>query len=310
MLIAHVIIAHHDPVHLKRMISALSCGNCHFYVHIDKKSDIKQFLNLIKGNNVFWSTKRISVYWGGYSQVKAKFILLQDILNSGFEYSRIVFMSGEEYPIKSNRYIEKFYEKDKEKEHICVFDISHGDSKRQLKKIECRWNFDFTQKNSFNKKIIQRIYYVINMMLWNLKIRRKKYLVTTDNSKWFFGMGSEYCAITYNCAKDLIKFYNRNQHIFKYLKTTYAPCEIFLHSFVLNSKYADNAEISHKYNGIINLSNTHHFAYPDQTLAFNELYYDELVGSNKLYIRKVRSGISNKLLDKLDQLNDNLNSIQ
>lgn len=67
MKIAYLIAAHTDPTHLSRLISSLRNpdADIHFFVHIDGKSDIKQFNNINSHPGVTVCKSRIYTYWGG-----------------------------------------------------------------------------------------------------------------------------------------------------------------------------------------------------------------------------------------------------
>ena len=47
MKIAYLIAAHNDPVHLKRLIDGLNIADItDFYIHLDKRADIKRFIQI------------------------------------------------------------------------------------------------------------------------------------------------------------------------------------------------------------------------------------------------------------------------
>lgn len=69
---AHMIIAHNQFDLLERLITCLDNPNNDIYIHIDSKVksfDFARFLQLTKYSTVEF-TERVSVSWGGYSQIK------------------------------------------------------------------------------------------------------------------------------------------------------------------------------------------------------------------------------------------------
>ena len=53
---------------------------------------------------------------------------------------------------------------------------------------------------------------------------------------------------------------------------------------------------------LVNWRNIHYFEFPDSgVVTFTEKDYDKLMSREELFCRKVRSGVSDKLLDKIDQ---------
>ena len=95
MKIAYLILAHKNPRLLKKTVEALSCDDCAFFIHIDKKSNIADFSE-IRGENVFFSAKRVPVYWGEFSQVRAILRLIRQALECSERYDYFVLLSGSE----------------------------------------------------------------------------------------------------------------------------------------------------------------------------------------------------------------------
>lgn len=53
MKIAHLILAHKNPVQLQKLITALSHPSFDFYIHVDKKVDITLFSDLTSIKNTY-----------------------------------------------------------------------------------------------------------------------------------------------------------------------------------------------------------------------------------------------------------------
>lgn len=62
-----IIQAHNKPEILARITKRLEAPNHFFYIHIDKKSDIKPFKKCLADvRNIDWCEDiRIKIYWGG-----------------------------------------------------------------------------------------------------------------------------------------------------------------------------------------------------------------------------------------------------
>ncbi|MEO8170797.1 MAG: beta-1,6-N-acetylglucosaminyltransferase, partial [Oxalobacteraceae bacterium] len=117
MKIAYLILAHDNPEHLQRLITALSSSSSSFYIHIDKKSNIAPFLS-IKGNHIHLTYERASVYWGDFSQVDAILILLRAAVADGCHFDRFVLLSGADYPLRSAASIGQFFESNRDREFM------------------------------------------------------------------------------------------------------------------------------------------------------------------------------------------------
>ena len=109
MKIAYLVFAYKNPQLLKRVIGTLSHEDCAFFIHIDKKSDITEFLE-IRGENIVFSERRISVFWAEFSGVEAILLLLRQAMESARSYDYFILLSGSDYPLRSAAYIHRFLE--------------------------------------------------------------------------------------------------------------------------------------------------------------------------------------------------------
>ena len=73
---AYLISAHTDAPQLKRLIDALH-SDAQFFVHVDRKSDIRAFTTLLQGENIHFVDNRIDVIWGTIRQVEDQMALMQ-----------------------------------------------------------------------------------------------------------------------------------------------------------------------------------------------------------------------------------------
>ena len=111
MKIAYLMLVHRNPRLLKRAIGMLSSEDCAFFIHIDRKANIREFSG-IDGDNVFFSGQRIPVYWGEFSQVEATMLLIRQALVGYPAYDYFVLLHGSDYPLRSSRYIQRFLEEE------------------------------------------------------------------------------------------------------------------------------------------------------------------------------------------------------
>lgn len=106
---AYLIIAHNDPYCFHKLIGLLDDESNDIFVHIDKKSDISQFEDVLVEKSNLYFTDRIDVRWGSYSQIKSELILLHSAKRMG-NYKRYHLLSGVDLPIKSQREIHDFFD--------------------------------------------------------------------------------------------------------------------------------------------------------------------------------------------------------
>lgn len=104
---AYLILAHKYPSQLFRLYRALNDEFSSFFIHIDGKADIEKFQRLITDKTVTW-VDRVETNWGEFSLVEAVLNLLQSVKDTGQRFDRILLLSGQDYPIKSNLVINEY----------------------------------------------------------------------------------------------------------------------------------------------------------------------------------------------------------
>src|ERR1700694_3379488 len=100
MKVAHIILVFKEPVQVERLIRKMSHPAFDFYLHIDKKSSIDDYLYLAKIPNVYFINDRIKVRWAAFSGLNAAIRSLQFIIDRKIEYDFINVLSGQDYPIE------------------------------------------------------------------------------------------------------------------------------------------------------------------------------------------------------------------
>ena len=98
-MIAALILAHHSPELLARLVRRLESYGAQCFIHIDAKVDIVPFQAACSSSSPIFVKSRRKVAWGGFSLVAATISLLSAaILDPRFTH--LVLVSGDSYPIK------------------------------------------------------------------------------------------------------------------------------------------------------------------------------------------------------------------
>ncbi len=109
MKIAYIIMAHKNPHQLHRLVARLNDETSEFFIHIDKKAEFSQFQTLKEFGNGIHFIERYDAKWGGYGTIRPFLEGLKVVRNSKSNFDRILLLSGQDYPIKSNKYISDFF---------------------------------------------------------------------------------------------------------------------------------------------------------------------------------------------------------
>lgn len=300
MKIAYLILAHDDPQQLLKLVNRLSLqDDWHIYIHLDQKSDIRKFEKVQTHPNVTMTVNRHSIFWGGWSMVEA----MKELINaSNDSFDRYIFMSGLDYPIQSNEKINQFFEAHSNEEFIKTVQLSGNKIKYFSNRTSYPWMLDDITSL---KKIMNRIFAKLPFPL------QSSYLKFNGNKYVIYG-GTNFIAFT----KEMFKYFSHQINggelgmaLDRRLKNTFAPDEIYFNTLAqyanLNHKFVVKGKLNTP--GLVNVRNLHFFRYEGKYIKvwnnsksdLEEIRKAKLNGD--LFIRKVRSNVSNELIDMFDK---------
>lgn len=110
MKIHYIILVHKHPEQLCRLVEQLETEQTDFYIHVDRKVCIAPFQEKLNRPHIHFVSEREDILWGTISQVRAVLNCMREIRKGG-EEGRVILLSGQDYPLKSNREITAFLEK-------------------------------------------------------------------------------------------------------------------------------------------------------------------------------------------------------
>ena len=219
--ICFLIAAHKNHDQLMRLINHLK-KDFDIYVHIDKisKIQLKSFDNV----RVY---KKNQVHYGEISQVTTTLFLIKEAYKNN--YDRYVFISGQDVPLKSNSYIQNFFDNNLYNEYISygkVNDIESGQIFNNLLYDRIRYyNFE-----SFSRKFLSRY---IRDFLSSLNIMKKKVKYSTY-------YGSSFWNLTNNAIEYILSYLNKDKHFMNQFKNVWGSDEFFFQTILLNSELGNN----------------------------------------------------------------------
>lgn len=294
MKLAYLISAHTDPEHLKRLISVLH-SDADYYIHIDAKVDISQFTNLITYPYVHFIKKRIDVEWGNMSEVKYQMALIRACLDSGINYDYIFFLSGLDYPLWSNESITKYLETNPGFNYIQGMNLNEdGNPGYKVSRPPLDW------LKVSDSRLKMRVRKLFRMGLESMGYR-KKLTFKTPRKIFEVYKGSAWWCITPELASYVLTRYTSVPEIRKYFHDSFCPAETLIQTLAFNSRFKDKCILSHSCpEGLRSLTPLHYIYYNRFIRIFTENDYDELMQSGKMFARKLVTGKSDTLMDKID----------
>lgn len=336
MKIVYLIQAHTDPRMLHRLIRSLWVeGHTWFYVHVDKKTDIHPFLPV--GNDVWADSccflqKRIKVWWGGFSQCKAMWLLIDTALKSEEHFDRFVLLSGLDYPLWSNSRMLKLYEQYPERQFIMGYDLTEIESPKNIPNRVVKYNFwDYlmpcislykrlrradhinsvidetsssvskTNPTSENSSHVFRKW--IKGFLLSFPLRKKPYVQLHGGGIHVYG-GAQWFNLSRECVEFIYQEYRKHPEYKRYFKTAMAPDELLFNTLIFNSPYRETAYLYSpigEYPGLEKTTFTHYIVYHGKMKVFRAEDFHCLMASKKMFCRKVTTSQSRLLLDMIDK---------
>lgn len=295
-MLAYLISAYCDPDHLARLVSALD-HEADFYVHIDANVNDAPFKRLLPPKIHF--VPRHPISWGGWQQVAYQYELIKAALNSGKAYSHLVCLSAQDYPLWSNHRIHTFFAQNSDREFIGGYNLTHTNNPEQLRKITHYHPFrDLTMRNHWLKN---KLVVASRCVLSVLGIRRQPQVLINGVRRDVF-FGSDYWAITLDCARYVKQTLEQNPAMVRYFRTAFVPSELCIQTIVYNSPFGQRAQLYQgNFPGLVQLTPLHYLFYQGSVKALTLDDWQMLCESNKMFCRKVVSATSDALMREIDE---------
>lgn len=270
---AYLIMAHGDFELLKILLILLDDIRNDIYVHIDKKAKsfvADEFKMIVKKAGLFF-TNRVNVAWGGYSQIKAELILLNEAVKRKYSYYHL--LSGADLPIKSQNEIHDFFATNTEKNYIGI-DARGIEECGAISRIgHYRFFQDYLGRGS--QKRNNYMLFICDIIERNL-FKMQEYLQINRLKKWDVCIykGPNWFSITHSLAKYILE---NSRIIKKHFNKGICADELFLQTIAMNSKYKESID-----NNCLRYIDWHR----GNPYIFQITDFDELCKSDKLFARK------------------------
>lgn len=306
MKIAYCISAFSDPTQLARLIRALDGEDCEFFVHIDRKVDVRPFAEACAAANVHFlgPQERVNVYWGTCSQVEFQMRMLRKALDYSPHISHLFMLSGQDYPLWSNRRIRQTLEAQPTQEWlagICLESDEVAERDKQMYRRQ-RPQTDFAwlspQWNDRLSKLWRRVL--------KLTHRQQPLHLTVEGRRWPLFKGSDYFCLTRDLAAHVVGQWAAHAEIRRYFARSFAPSETCIHTIAFNSpRFAPHCLLLRgAYPTLAALTPLHCIDYVPVIRVWRLDDMDRLLASGKMFGRKFTTAASTPLLDALQLQRD------
>lgn len=316
---AVLIMAHKNKEQVIRLIRALACEEFDFFVHPDIEWNLSaQDLKDIEScaDNVHLASKRIHGELDHWSLPQITLNLIDDALanesDNGVEYSYFLLLSGQDYPIKSKKYILNFLEKQYPKPliHVEKYEREHW---VQTKFMLVRWSHKVEDVHEKMKPGLLRKICVVPYVVaefFEKHFYRTPYERVIKHGVNLYG-GSQWWILPHGVIDYIKDKEEKDPKLIKEFKRTWTPDETFFQTMAMNSPYAkyyiDDDEIyDHGYRIIPSMT------YPDFVTPTKGFIghphiitcddFDRIMAKKALFARKFNVKTDAKVLDMIDEV--------
>jgi hypothetical protein len=221
---AYLILAHKHPSQLYRLYKALNDEFSTFFIHIDGKADITKFQRLLTDPTVNW-VDRVEANWGEFSIVEAALILLNAVKDSEKTFDRIILLSGQDYPIKSNETINEYLRQSAQSNFIEYHSLPAPEKWKPnggLYRVN-KYFFGLHFRQRYKAKAINFLATFFPQLRRKLPQGMKPYA------------GSMWWIIDDYSMRYILDYVKNNPEYTAFHKKTFAPDEVFFHMILLNA---------------------------------------------------------------------------
>jgi hypothetical protein len=289
MKIAYLNLVHKNPRLLARAIKTLSEGEAAFFVHVDKKASFEGFAD-IAADHVFFSERRIPVYWSEFSNVEALLQLIRQALSSSAGYDYLVFMQGADYPLRSGKYIREFLDRNRGREFIGMVKVpADGYPVSRINTLR------FTSDKPIRQFVMRAL---------------AKFGLAARNYKKHLGRLEPYAgdacwALSREACEYILQFVDENPRAVSYFRYVFCPEESFFHTILGNSPFRNRDQRSLLYRYWPKAS-AHPEMLTSEHLAFFEgqqkIRVEDQFGAGEVLFARKFSDESLDLIDRLDAM--------
>ena len=303
----YLILAHKNPLQLSRMIERLDDGASKFFIHLDAKTPIEPFAACLEGGHIRFIEPRERCVWGDFSIVQATIRLMEA---ASKEQGIFILMSGQDYPIQSQGYINDFLERNKEFDFIEIEPLEEKWKPKMVKdKLEHYHILHSEERGNSNCyapfrhcSVFQKLRTLTHLLKGRLSVKNFKLLCSLPKRVAPFERqyaGSQFWAFSERTFYAVLHYIREHKAALEgYYKYTSSPDEIYFHSVLMDLVAKDST---------IKLKDpiTYVNYFRKNNVFITEDFEKLSSAKGKLFARKFDTDIDIEILNKLDSYQEN-----
>lgn len=279
-------MAHKNEQQVQRLIDTLDDGNSTYFLHVDLKVSDTEFKKLFSKNSQVHFVRRVKTEWGGFGLVNATLNAMLDIRKTG-DFDKIILLSGQDYPIKSNEEIDQYFKNSKFNIFMDHFPLPNH------RKWGMGGGMYRVNKYFFGLSWIEKyLAKAINFLAVFIPIINRKLAKGVQPFS-----GSQWWVMDMRALNYVLDYVADHPEYVKFHRHTFAPDELFFQIILLNCKDESLRDNIANDNLRYMQWKTLEIAHPE-ILNINDL--DNIGESDALFARKFDTGIDEEVINSID----------
>ncbi len=229
MTICALILAHHKPELLARLVRRLKRAGIASYVHIDAKVNPDKFKEECADTGATFSRTRQPVYWGGFSMIEAVAGLAEEAMENK-SFTHFLHISGDTYPTKSDKRIVELITEDIDR--IDVWEATPGTD--TMNRIANTYLPDSRIGALQSFKLHEERYLTLDTVNEFAEIERIFNIKNSQPFPWRFAKGANWWALRRKTLETCLNIIRNNQDMMLWFRYSSNPDETVFNSLVLN----------------------------------------------------------------------------
>jgi hypothetical protein len=274
-----LIHAHKDLAQLNALVAQLCDPEFIVYVNLDRKSPLDPTRVHPAARLV---ARRIDVRWGCFSQVRATLNSLREIVDAVPGFDKVVFLSAQDFPLLPNALLKQELAKLAGRELIDAAPLGPDGWP-----VAFRYQYFYREGGARAERLACAL---ANRALRLLRLRRPR---PAGLEPWG---GSQWWALSRECAEELLARVARNPAITLPFRTVLCPDEMFFQTLVMNSRFRER----------VLPTNFRYIQWPEHGARNPKVLdladFERIRASDAHFCRKLDSSVSAALLPRLRQL--------
>jgi hypothetical protein len=282
---AYIILAHKNEMMVERLVDRLDDNASAFFLHIDLKSDITRFREIFRDNHHVRFLQREYTDWGTFGLVKATLNAMRVV--QGGDYEKVILLSGQDYPIKSNEEIDQFFRGSRYNifmDHFPLPNHSKWGPGGGMYRVN-KYFFGL----SFIKKMMAKAANFIGIVFPFAKRRELPGMRPFSGSQWW--------AMDMRAVNYILEFLERHPEYIRYHQHTFAADELFFQMILLNCP-------DESLRNNISNDNLRFTKWKSESVAHPEILgvsdVENISGSDALFARKFDPEVDQDVIDVID----------